>query len=584
MQQRNSYLIGKAFKNYLTASVLTVAATQVANIADASIVGNLIGPEALAAVNLSKPVLQTIFAVSIFYISSTTMMAGIAIGKGDKAKANKLFTFSLLTSLVLGVLFIVGGTACFDSLSQLLCNSDTLRPMTNDFMLVTVLSAVPQLLMYTFHQFVTVDGSPKLITRAVIVGNIFNILCDILFIKYFGWGISGAAWATFIMYVVCVLMVLPHFRKKGTLRISIPKPGDIDFGQITTYGLPLFFSTVLLSVQYVGNNYVAGTYLGDGGLIALAVCMQLFSFSMIILTGTLRTIQPVGSILKGLGDDRGMLFLMKRAYTFLAICLAIYAIGIVVFPTQISELLGATNEESLPIILNALPLFSLQIVMQALLYNLIPVYQFYGHKNLALTLSFGQTLLPMFGFWLLHGGWIGFFLGQAVVAVVVLIGTIVIWSKDKSLTPVFLIPKGDSLTNSGQAPTVYDVTIDTNLQSLAESTDNMLSFLQSQGLSKETANKYVLCAEELLKNIIDHGHAKYIDIRATKSIISIHDDGKPFNPLEYQTNDDPSTSSGQALDDDVKVGLGLKIVNGIGIDMKYDYRFNQNMITIKITK
>lgn len=34
MQKRNSYLIGKAFKNYLTASVLTVAATQVANIAD----------------------------------------------------------------------------------------------------------------------------------------------------------------------------------------------------------------------------------------------------------------------------------------------------------------------------------------------------------------------------------------------------------------------------------------------------------------------------------------------------------------------------------------------------------------------
>lgn len=559
MQQRNSYLIGKAFKNYLTASVLTVAATQVANIADASIVGNLIGPEALAAVNLSKPVLQTFYAISVFYISSATLMTGIAIGKGDKLKANKLFTFSLLTSLVLGVLFVVGGTACFDSLSQLLCNSDTLRPITNDFMLVTILSAVPQLLMYTFHQFVTVDGSPKLITRAVVVGNVFNILCDILFIKYFGWGISGAAWATFIMYMVCILMVLPHFRKKGTLRLCMPKSGDVDYGQITNYGLPLFFSTVLLSVQYVGNNYVAGTYLGDGGLIALAVCMQLFSFSMIILTGTLRTIQPVGSILKGLGDDRGMLFLLKRAYTFLAICLAVYAIAIVVLPVQISGLLGASNEQTLPVILNALPLFSLHIVMQALLYNLIPVFQFYGHKNLALIISFGQTLLPMFGFWLLHGGWLGFFLGQAVVAVIILVCTTVIRNKDKALTPVFLIPRGDDRK-------VYDVTIDTNIQSLGESTNNMLSFLQLQGLSNDVANKYVLCAEELLKNIIDHGHAKYVDIRATHSIISIHDDGKPFNPLEYKGE-----------------GLGLKIVNGIGIEMNYDYRFNQNMITIKIS-
>lgn len=558
MQTRKSYLIGKAFKNYLTASVLTVAATQVANIADASIVGNLIGPEALAAVNLSKPLLQTFFAVSIFYISSTTMMAGIAIGKGDKSKANKLFTFSIITSLILGVLFIAGGLLGFNQLSGLLCKSDALRPMTEDFMLVTILSAVPQLLMYTLHQYVTVDGSPKLISRAVIVGNIFNIVCDIIFIKYCGWGISGAAWATFIMYVVCILMVLPHFRKKGSLRLSTPKGGAIDYGQMCSYGFPLFISTVLLSVQYVGNNYVAGTYLGDGGLIALAVCMQLFAFSMIILTGTLRTIQPVGSILKGLGDDRGMLFLVRKAYTFLAICLVVYALVLVLFPTQISGILGATNEDSLPVIMDALPLFSLQIVMQALQYNLIPIYQFYGHKNLALVLSFGQTLLPMVGFWLLQGGWIGFFLGQAVVAVVILICTTFVRSKDKSLTPLFLIPKGEDKD-------VYDVTIETTITSLGENSNDIFAFLQSQGLTTEDANRYVLCAEELIKNIIDHGHAKYVDIRATKNVISIHDDGKPFNPLEYQGE-----------------GIGLKIVNGIGIDMKYDYRFNQNMITIKV--
>lgn len=565
MLQRNSFLIGKAFKNYLTASVLTVAATQVANIVDASIVGNLIAPEALAAVNLSKPVLQTIFAVSIFYISSTTMMAGIAIGKGDKAKASKLFTFSLLTSVVLGVLFVVGGVTWFDPLSRLLCKSDALRPMTDDFMLVTLLSAIPLLLMNTLHQYVTVDGSPRLVTRAVIVGNVFNIMCDILFIKYCGWGISGAAWATFIMYVVCILMVLPHFRKEGSLRLSWPKRGDIDYGQITAYGLPLFFSTVLLSVQYVVCNYVASTYLGDGGLIALAVCMQLFAFSMIILTGTLRTIQPVGSILKGLDDNRGMIFLLKRAYTFLAVCLAVFALALVAFPAQISEFLGAANEKSLPIILEALPLFSLQIVMQALLYNLIPVYQFYGRKHLALILSFGQALLPMFGFWLLRGGWMGFFLGQATVAAIVLACTMRERSKDKTLTPVFLIPRG----NVGD---VYDVTIATDIASLDESTDGILAFLLSQGWPKDVANKYVLCAEELLKNIIDHGHAKYIDIRATRSTISLHDDGKPFNPLEY----------GPTIPGREEEGFGLKIVNGIGIDMKYDYRFNQNMLTIHI--
>lgn len=562
MRQRNSYLIGKAFKNYLTASVLTVAATQVANIVDASIVGNLIGPEGLAAVNLSKPVLQTIFAASCLYIASSTILAGIAIGKGNKAKADNLFTFSITTSVILGALFIIGGLIAFNPLSNLLCHSENLRSMTNDFLFVTILSAIPQLLMYTLNQFVTVDGSPKLISRAVIISNIFNIIFDIIFIKYCGWGIAGAAWATFLMYIICILMVLPHFRKKNTLRLCKTKHNDIEFNQIITLGLPLFFSTVLLSVQMVGNNYVAGTYLGDGGLIALAVCMQLFAFSMIILSGTLRTIQPVGSIIKGLEDDRGMLFLIQKAYKFLIICLCVYTIAIIVFPTQIANFLGATNEVSLPIILKALPPFTLQIIMQALLYNLMPIYQFYNHKNIALFLSIGQTLLPMIGFWLLKGGWIGFFFGQAIVAIVIVISTIVVRRNNKSLIPILLIPRA-------QDKEMYDVTIETTIDNLNKCTHEIFSFLQTQGLDKVNAYRYVLCAEELLKNIIDHGHAKYVDIRATKSIISIHDDGMSFNPIEYAKEDDR---------------FGLKIVHGIGINMKYDYRFNQNMVTINIEK
>ena len=123
MQRRNSYLIGKAFKSYIVASVLTVASTQVANIVDAAIVGNLIGPEALASVNLCKPVLQAFFSFSCLYVSSATMMAGMAIGQGDKRKADKLFSFAIVTSILLGLVLMILGLVAFSPLSRLLCNS-----------------------------------------------------------------------------------------------------------------------------------------------------------------------------------------------------------------------------------------------------------------------------------------------------------------------------------------------------------------------------------------------------------------------------------------------------------------------------
>lgn len=566
MQERNAKLIDKAFNQYLWASVLTVAATQVANIVDAIIVGNLVGADGLAAVNLSKPLLQAFFAVTCFYVASSTILAGMSMGRGDRTSANRLFSFSFGLSLLLGLSFSTAGLLCFGRISALLCQSDSLRPLSDAFMRVTLMSATPQLLMLTLNQFVTVDGDPKLVSRAVIVGNIFNILMDIVFIKYCSMGIAGAATATCVMYVVCILMLLPHFRKKDTLRLCMTKPGDIETGKIFSLGLPLFFSTVLMSVQYVGNNYVASRFLGDDGLVALAVCMQLLSFSMIILTGSLRTIQPVGSILKGLGDDRGMLMLMKRSYAFISVCFAFFTALLVLLPAQIGMLLGIPEGSGLDMVRKAVPLFSLNIVLQGLLCNLLPPFQFYGRKGLALLLSVAQALLPMVFFLLLHGRWIGFVAGQVVTALAIAVWEMVLRRRDRSLGRFFLIPVKDDTS-------VLEMTLQSSVQSLSEAIAALRSFLSSNGVDSRTANIVAVCSEEFANNIIRHGHAGSIDLAAAVNgnvvSISLHDDGLAFNPV----------ASMKASDS--KIGLGLSLAEAFCKDIDYKYIFNQNMLALK---
>ena len=569
MTERKPFLINKAFNQYLLASILTVAATQVANIVDAIIVGNLIGKEGLAAVNLSKPLLQAFFAVSCLYVASSTILTGMAIGKGDRKKADKLFSFSVGFSLLLGLLFSSLGLLFFDSISALLCQSETLRPMAEAFMRITLLSATPQLLMLTLNQYVTVDGEPKLVSRSVIVGNVFNIALDIVFIKLFDLGIAGAASATCVMYVVCILMMLPHFfRRKERLHLCLTRPGEVELGRIFSIGLPLFFSTVLLSVQYIGNNYVASRYLGDDGLVALAVCIQLLAFSMIILTGTLRTIQPVGSILKGLDDSRGMLMLMKRGYAFMAVCFIAFVAILVLLPAQIGSLLGVTGAGGLDMVRKAVPLFSLNIVMQAMLCNLLPVFQFYDRKGLALLLSVAQTLLPMVFFLLLRGNWIGFFVGQLVTALSIGVWEMILRRKDPSLCRFLLIPmKGDAK--------VLDMSLQTNSESLSEAIGTLRSFLSSNGMEPHTVYVAAVCAEEFVNNIIRHGHASSIDLASTVDgdtvNVSIHDDGAAFNPVA-------AASASEA-----KIGLGLTLAGAFCQDMNYKYIFNQNMLTFKIS-
>lgn len=567
MAERTPKLINKAFNQYLLASILTVAATQIANIVDAAIVGNLIGAEGLAAVNLNKPILQAFFAVTCFYVASSTILAGMAIGKGDKKAADKLFSFSVSLSALLGLLFTVGGLLCSGPLSAFLCQSENLRPLSDAFMRVTLISATPQLLMLTLNQFVTVDGDPKMVSRAVIVGNVFNILLDIVFIKYLSLGIAGAAIATCVMYVICIIMVLPHFRKKSSLRLCRTRPGELELGKIFSIGLPLFLTTVLMSVQYVGNNYVASRFLGDDGLVALAVCIQLLAFSMIILNGTLRTIQPVGSILKGLDDNSGILMLMKRGYSFMAVCFAVFTALLVFFPSQIGSLLGVQDGSGLEMVRKAVPLFSMNIVMQGMLCGMLPSFQLYGRNGLALLLSIAQSLLPMIFFLLLRGNWIGFFVGQVVTAAAIFVWEIVIHHKEPGLSRFLLIPL-DSNTE------ILEMTVQPSMKSLSEAIMELRSFLTSNGLSPHTVNTAAVCTEEFVNNIIRHGQATSIDLSVNLKggdvNILIHDDGMAFNPVDMIKSNDE------------KIGLGLALANAFCKEIDYKYIFNQNMVSLKI--
>lgn len=569
--ERKGFLINKAFNKYLLASILTVAATQVANIVDAALVGNIIGPEGLAAVVISKPVLQAIYAITTLYVASSTMLTGMAIGNGNREKANTLFSLSMTISSVLGIILVAAGLLMLSPLSSVLCQSETLRPMANDFMRVTIISAIPQLMMYTLHQYVTIDGSPKRVTLAIVVGNIVNIGLDILFMKVFGWGIAGAAWATFAMYIVCSLMVLPHFCKKSALRFNFSNFKEHIHGrEIITLGVPLFLSTALMSVQMGCYNSIATNYLGDSGLITMAVCMQLFTFSMIILTGTLRTIQPVGAILRGIGDSTGMLLLMKKAYIFMAICLAVYCTAISLFPTQIAAILGANSPDAMDSILVALPAFSLNIIMQALLYNLMPNYQFFGRHNLALFLSVAQTLLPIVGFWAMcryciDYAWFGFFLGQVVTAIVVLVWCAVIRRREH-LYPVFLIPRTEY--------PILEFSYGYTSEEMHASFDQMSDWLKQQNLSNSIIFKVRIVAEELMSNIIRHSEQKdknaYADVRLVIGpdavTFALTDDGIPFNPIKNKDK-----------------GYGLMIANGVASQITYKYQFGENMTTVKIS-
>lgn len=546
--KRSPYLIGKVFRKFLTASVLTVAAAHVASIIDASIVGNLLGDNALAAVNVCRPVLQCIFAISVLIVGGGSMLAGMAKGRGEEEKANGIYSLSAGMTVVIALAITIAGLFFSDALAGMLCSSEAVRPMASDYLRVMMLSALPMMLMTSVDSFVTLDSEPRRATAGVIVGNAVNLCLDLVFVKCFGWGMTGAALASCIMYLTAIAVALPHFRKPGSLRLT----RHVALGSIGTmikYGTPMFIGTLLLSVQFAGTNGIASKYLGDSGLVTYAVCMQLLTFSMIFINGNFRAVQPVGAVLRGMNDSRGMVILMKKAYKFLVVCLTVYVCVLCLFPGAVAKMFGVTSSENAAILRVSIPVFTIGIVLQALLNTIVPFCQLYGKTVTATLISVSQSIFPLLGFWLfsvLYAGgyklnpWLGYAAGQLAAGLVVLLVHVLVQILDargesiKDAASRKMANRGLSKEDLSSCTTL-DFSFEA--QELPAAMDEIREFISEHYAGEEDgAEKAVIRAGALLGRIISQGGAGVVDVKLVSRsgiiILSLRDDSRAYNPLE----------------------------------------------------
>lgn len=570
MEKRKNYLVNKAFNSFLLASVLTVAATQVGATVDGMMLSYLVGEQAMSSVNICRPVMQLLYALSMLMGAGSSMLVGIAIGNRNRVEANRIFTGVLCLVVALGVVFLCMGVACLPSIVGFLCPSEELYGVTSEYLSITLYSAVFYMLSVCMEMFVAVDGSPKRVSVAVCACALTNVVLDYVFIAFMGWGVAGAAWATVLSYVVSVLLLLPHFLSPGTLRLAF-RSCLSTLGKSLSAGLPFGVATMLIAVQMWGCNRIAISYLGNEGIVAFSVCIYLLALSMIILSGTLKTFQPVASILKGAGDERGVLMVIGKAYRFMVFCFVFFTLPLVLAPQQVAMLFGISDPALLAATTKAIPPYALNIIFQCMVYLLIPIYQLYGNKSMATFVSVSQSLAPLLGMWLLAECfpsyvWWGFALGQFVVLVLIAVLATFKYLRNPNLMPFLLVPRRKDYVG-------FETSVPLSMEAVDALLLEVNGFLKQHALAESLMMHVEVSSEELLKNIITHGYEKqdkkrFIDYRLSlvenQVRVVITDDGKAFNPVEYDKN----------------TGLGLLLVKGLCNTLKYDYLFQQNVVTV----
>ena len=397
--------INAQFYRYLWAYILVALSGCLGTVVDGIIVGNLISEDGVSAINLSTPITQFIFTLHLLINAGAGMLVAYALGQKKTDDARRFFTRSLSLTVGLGlVLSIVGGLIFPQQTARMLCDNEQILPLARNYMQVLLIGCPAFILMWGLSTMVGVDGSPRLVSMAVIVDNAVNLFLDIIFIQWFGWGITGSSAATVVGHLVGIAILLSHWRKPENRRLVPVFSTDglaATWKRIISQGAPLAVASICLTLLLFSANRIVLSTTGRTGIFVFALCMNLLQVYNLFLSGTCQTLQSLGAIQVGKGDNQGVRTVIKKGFRFISVAMAVTCLLVWVYPQGIARLFGCDEPEMLVQSNQALRVFALSFIPFCYIYVLMIVYKLYSHHHMALFISFDLSLTVIPVLWLM---------------------------------------------------------------------------------------------------------------------------------------------------------------------------------------
>lgn len=343
--------IPQHFARYVSLNILGMMGLSCYILADTFFVSRALGSVGLAALNISISVYSFVSALGLMLGIGGATRYSILISQGEEKKASSLFSSTMLTAAISGLIIALIGLFFSEKMASLLgANADTL-PLSTVY-LRTLLGFSPFFLMNNvLLAFVRNDGSPQLGMAGMMLGSLANILLDYVFMFPLGMGMFGAALATGIAPILSLITLSFHFRKQERhLRFTRKK---LDLKAVLSclpLGLSSFIAEMSSGVVLVVFNLQILRLAGNIGVAAYGIIANVSLVCIAVFTGIAQGIQPLTSAAYGRGDVEE-LRAIRRASVLLALILSvtIYALSFIFTDGIISIFNSEQNAALLPL-------------------------------------------------------------------------------------------------------------------------------------------------------------------------------------------------------------------------------------------
>lgn len=541
MYSRNYGLLDSKFREFFFPTLFTSMAGNICVFIDSILVSIIIGNINLSAMQVIVPVVTFVNLLYWMIGLGGSVLSSIAKAEFDKKKSNSIFTVSILSLVILGILIAIIGNVFIGDIIHFLGASSSIFDITKQYFSIFLLGMPFLFYIMSLSYFVRADGNAQLPFRSLLLANIVNITLDIVFMKFLNFGIGGAALATLIGDCVgCIYMSSYFFNSKRTINLIRVKLSSV-IGYITTICKSGFSSSstqLYLTIKLFAINQLINTYIGNAGLAAFNMCYNSLFILYMFLIGTAQTMSPIVSVYYDEEDYGGVNHILKKSLKIVLASSLAFSILIIVCPQTLLLLYRVDNPEYIPIVLNALRIFAISYVGTAITF----LYTFYAqaiqNNKLANMIAILEGLIiPILAAVILssrigaNGIWISFAVAEAGTIIFIFAYSRYVNKKSNGEYSGFFINK------SNDDKEFLDLTVNATLENAVDLSAKVNSYLGDN----VHATIVSLSIEEILTNIININDNLdtidvYVKLFDDYVIISVKDHSIEFNPIKE--NDD----------------------------------------------
>ena len=327
---------------------------------DAVFVSNLIGENALAALNIAFPFINILMGFSVMLATGGGAIIGYNVGEGRQDSANSNLSVMYILGIGVNVVLAVIVMIWAEPLIHFLGSTPELDKYTLSY-LMPMLFFIPINASQILGQFYIVTaGKPHIGLVLTVIGGISNIVLDYVFIAIFDWGISGAAIATGIGYSIPGLYsILFFFNKKNSLHFGKPVFDYKTIWGAISNGISEMVTSLSTAVTTIMFNIIMLDLVGESGVAAMTAIFYLQFLQVAIHLGFSSGVSPIFSYNFGCGDKLYLDWLHKTSTKFTVIISIIITVLTVIFADFAVGIFISTQSPTFALAKHGLMLFSI---------------------------------------------------------------------------------------------------------------------------------------------------------------------------------------------------------------------------------